>query len=152
MGRNPLIQVQYIIFLVFVALFTFGSSVYTPWTKYHVRIVTKLPNHIPLGIHCTNQKDDRGFHSITEIGQSYEFSFRMNFKQSTQFTCDLSFMTDHQYLTSFVAFKAADDFIFKCVKGTICTWTATQEGIYFTNYEKKREELWYEWSISGSKA
>ncbi|PKI31211.1 hypothetical protein CRG98_048399 [Punica granatum] len=51
-----------------------------------VTISNQLPNGAPFTIHCKSRDNDLGTHVIG-AGQTYEFSFRINFPGTTLFFC-----------------------------------------------------------------
>ncbi|PKI64257.1 hypothetical protein CRG98_015367 [Punica granatum] len=59
-----------------------------------VSISNQLPNGAPFTIHCKSKDDDLGTHVIG-AGQSYEFSFRINFWETTLFFCGLGKQGGH---------------------------------------------------------
>ncbi|KAM7252599.1 hypothetical protein ACFE04_008108 [Oxalis oulophora] len=107
----------------------------------HIR---KLPNHYQLDIECKRNGEDKVY-SLKEFGETYKFGFHGNFNGDKKYNCDLWYSSDHQHHVNFDGFISETNFVLMCVDETECTWTATTEGIYFTNDQKKEDELWYTW-------
>ncbi|KAM7271520.1 hypothetical protein ACFE04_030734 [Oxalis oulophora] len=83
--------------------------------------------------------------SITDFDGTYEFGFKEDYFDDIAYTCDLWYSSDHQHHVHFDGFIPDKTFVNKCVDRKICIWTATVEGIYFTDDVKKVDELWYKW-------
>lgn len=108
--------------LIICLLFTTCFSLFG---KNHVTINNGLPGpNPPLILHCKSRDDDLGIHTVL-LNQSYDWSFRMNFFETTLFSCDFVWGIQH---AGFVVFNKD---IASKIRGREFLYQARADGFYF---------------------
>ncbi|ESQ34312.1 hypothetical protein EUTSA_v10009898mg [Eutrema salsugineum] len=97
-----------------------------PFSPKHVVIINKLTSRAGLVLHCTNKKKDLGFKAIL-VDESFDFTFRVNLRKTTQYTCTFSWA---EYVKTFDIFRADRDDSTKSKIGICreCVWHISETG------------------------
>ncbi|EEF44290.1 conserved hypothetical protein [Ricinus communis] len=109
---------QYLVILL-ALLTTRGEAGFSP-SKTLVRITNEMDGGLDLTIHCKSRNDDLGAQLLHPQG-SFEFHFRVNFWETTQYYCSFHWTGQFQWFDIYIA--ARDDF--KCNE---CFWKIKQTG------------------------
>ncbi|PKI35806.1 S-protein homolog 2-like [Punica granatum] len=108
--------------------------------KLTVEIFNKLPNGMPLTIHCKSKDDDLGTH-VLAVGQSFSFKFRVNIFGSTLFFCGASWQGGQLV---FDIYDADRDNNVRCNER--CEWEATKDGIEGFMEDDPDPDLHFPWN------
>lgn len=137
----------YIIFLLFfLYVLTFGScslargiSIHLPGNRrVQVHVINRLPDGIPMTLHCHSHDNDLG-QSILEEDDEFNWSFRVNLWGTTLFYCDVQWDSDDSIWNHFNAYDADRDYR-RC--RSECWWMISQEQLlYGYNQESGYWEL-----------
>ncbi|KAI3893061.1 hypothetical protein MKX03_033033 [Papaver bracteatum] len=100
--------------------------------KKYVSVQNDIDPNILLVLHCRSSEDDLGEHTLN-YKQSFKWSFKVNWKQTTTFSCDSSWYESASgkmyHLQQFNAYKAKRDWRHHCED--LCYWSIRQDGGYY---------------------
>ncbi|POO03423.1 Self-incompatibility protein [Trema orientale] len=107
-------------------------------SKTTVSIFNILPDELKLTIHCKSKNDDLGIHELRS-NESFAWSFRDNFFDTTLFFCGFSW---RDASLSFDIYKATRD-RFRCPLN--CTWVANYDGVYGYSENDGGDDIIFRW-------
>ncbi|KAF8394205.1 hypothetical protein HHK36_020412 [Tetracentron sinense] len=133
------------IFKSFVLIFVLAlalSELSVVLGKYHVYIFNDIVNDTgtgtPLTIHCKSEDDDLGEQLLPPVGH-FTWKFNLNLLGNTLFYCNFQFDNMQGHYNIFEATRDGHRCYLKCL------WLVRQDGLYFSNGDKKTLELQYVW-------
>ena len=109
--------------------------------RYTVHVINGLKNET-LQAHCKSKDDDIGLHQI-DVNEQFQWSFRVNFWDSTLFWCTM-WWTGGQRLIE--VFPTDDNkFLYTDCGDKNCRWMGKEDGIYSFNTDHKEYRLKFTW-------
>jgi hypothetical protein len=108
--------------------------------RYAVHIENGLKNDILLA-HCKSGDDDLGPQHIS-VNNEFQWSFGINFWQTTLYFCNLSWVGGHR---TFDVFWVSNRFLLENCPHGGCYWKAQDDGIYLLNFDSNQYEFQYKW-------
>nr|DAD20159.1 TPA_asm: hypothetical protein HUJ06_021622 [Nelumbo nucifera] len=108
--------------------------------KYHVFVINDLGENETLNLHCASKNNDLGTHLIT-FGSNFNWSFNINFSETTLFWCDMNWKSFRMHYDVFEAKR--DRSI--CDAQQRCYWRVQQDGLYFYDASQdtyERKDVW----------
>ena len=113
--------------------------------KNHVRIVNNLDNSV-LFYHFKSKDNDLGLRNL-QSGENWEFSFHINFFETTLFFYNFWYTNSKiKFHATFDVFTTAHEFI-QGRSGSYCIWIAKEDGLYLYNLETKTAVKKHDWEI-----
>ncbi|KAM6565497.1 hypothetical protein CsatA_024625 [Cannabis sativa] len=114
--------------------------------KHQVSLVNFIDLNTTLTLHCQSKDDDLGMHELF-FGESFKWSFRINFMRTTLFFCDMSWVYDKEKMVMmrghFDVFVTKRD-AFRCLDNK-CYWEVLKSGLYLYIWQDNDYELQYIW-------
>ena len=136
----------YSFFLVIVLAFGISTALTTSkiLDKHYVRIVNNLDNYV-LFYHCKSKDDDLGLRKL-QPGENWQFSFQVNFFETTLFFCNFWYTNSSKikFHAVFDVFSTNFELIQHC-GGYDCIWIAKDDGLYLYNSETKMALKEHDW-------
>lgn len=97
--------------------------------KFHIHVKNGLSdNQNLLRIHCQSKNDDLGFHDLN-VGEEFEWSFRVNFQDTTLYFCHFWWKNLD---ASFDTFNFTFARRFCGTSPNVCYWLVKENGFYFS--------------------
>ncbi|KAI3925384.1 hypothetical protein MKX01_015085 [Papaver californicum] len=99
--------------------------------KKNVTVHNDIDPNISLKLHCWSSDDDLGEHTLYH-GQSFYWRFSINWKQTTKFQCESSWIDpngDVNHSAEFTAYKTKRDWMKHCKHD--CSWSIRRDGGYY---------------------
>ncbi|KAL0560232.1 hypothetical protein IC582_000632 [Cucumis melo] len=138
-------------FLIFCFLLALSLAILKPTEglglkRWHIHIVNGLSKDQNLFVHCQSKDDDLGKINLS-FGREFNWSFKVNFWDTTLFWCYLQ--KPNAESVSFEAFwveKKSIWLFYRCYD-TNCIWTAKDDGIYLKNNPINKDVLVHKWRL-----
>lgn len=133
-----------VFFLVLSLVIVEPAEAFSSMERWHIHVVNGLTNAQTLLVHCKSKDNDLGEHDLNG-GTEYNWTFRVNFWDTTLFWCYLQKPDGKS--SSFEAFwveKSTIWLVYKC-SGNNCIWIAKDDGIYLKDNEAQKDILLHEW-------
>ncbi|KAM3684177.1 hypothetical protein ACB098_11G024900 [Castanea mollissima] len=111
---------------------------------HYVRIVNNLDNSV-LFYHCKSKDDDLGLRQL-QPGENWQFSFHINFFETTLFFCNFWYTNSSKikFHAVFDVFSTDSELIQDC-GGYNCIWIAKEDGLYVYNLETNMTLRMHDW-------
>ncbi|XP_062177018.1 S-protein homolog 1-like [Alnus glutinosa] len=133
-------KMSYLAVLLLVLALCMSQPLIANAGKFVVHVENGLKNDI-LQAHCKSGDDDLGLQYIS-VNKEFQWSFGINFWQSTLFFCNMSWVGGQR---TFDVFWVNNIFFRKYCPHYDCLWRAQEDGIYLFNYESSEYEFQYKW-------
>lgn len=130
--------------LVFALAILFEPTNATEFHKWQIHVLNELSNDQMLFVHCKSRDDNLGQHNVS-VGNEFNWSFRVNFWNTTLFWCFLR--KPNAQSVSFEAFwieKTSIWLFYRCYDSN-CIWTAKDDGVYLRDNPARRDVLVHKW-------
>ncbi|XP_010539105.1 PREDICTED: uncharacterized protein LOC104813236 [Tarenaya hassleriana] len=139
---------KFVIISLLVLLVSLDAEALPLFRNFNIVISNNLKSSKVLKVHCRSKDDDPPFHFL-DVNTAYELKFTVYPK--TLYWCNLWQGPNYKHYARFDAFVADDHFIDDVCGGrkpNVCTWVATEEGIYVRNNARGDYKLLYKWDAT----
>ncbi|OVA18536.1 Plant self-incompatibility S1 [Macleaya cordata] len=108
-----------------------------------VYVMNDLAPYTTLNLHCKSKDDDLGEHKLAH-GQNFNWTFHINFWQTTLYWCSMWWYDSNGQVVqgTFDIYKARRDYARKC--RSQCCWFIRKDGLYLGVY-KGDAKLMFHW-------